>query len=354
MGGKKKTKAKDYAPEALEFFGKSLELVRQPNNAKDCTSKFQVNLKGLQVAIQTLPKENRESVEKFWGLTGGPNHSKKMANSNINDVAFFELRNKAIHSLRMLLTVDYMLIYNEDLNGLINIVSKKVNKSGLTISDVETTKLIMAFSIYFENGPKLVFEEDPMSIDRDLNGRLLFDEYEVLCQICQEIQTLPDYSINMRLFMSFLEMIDFQEMLAIKKSIGIEISKFFERLQVIEKGQGIQKINDFGPEDIETVRSVTRIREWKERIFRYGEWEVTAELILGNNNIKFEQDVFNDALDKMKGHSLVKKIEGFKTSQTVQIRTSSGVRTLNVYKIGEFKFTDPQEIEFLYLYGNLA
>lgn len=354
MGGKKKTKAKDYIPEALEFFGKSLELVRLPNNANESVSTFQVNLQGLQRAIQSLPKEDRESVEKFWGLTGGPNHSKKLANSNIKDVAFLELRNKAIHSLRKLLTVDYMLIYNENLNALINTVSRKADKSGLTISDIEIAKLFMAFTIYVDNGPKMTFEDDSMSIDTSLNGRLLFDEYEVLSQICQEIQIFPDQSINMRLLMSFFEMMDFQDMLAIKKSIGIEITKFFEKLQVIKKGQGIQNINDFCPEDVETVRSVTRIRELKERMFPYGEWKVTTELILGNREKKFNLEGFKNALDKKRGYRWVDMIEGFKTTQTKQIRTSKGIRTLYVYQIGGVEFTDPQEIDFLYLYGDLV
>lgn len=354
MGGKKNGKAKDYIPEALEFFGKSLELTRQQSDRDESGSKLQVNLAKLQRAIRALPKEDRENVEKFWGLTGGPNHSKKLMLSNPKDVAFFEMRNKAVSSLRKLLTLDYLVMYDDNLKVLINTVSRKVNKSGLTISDIEITKLLMAFSIYFENGPKLVFEADPMVIDTSLNGGLLFDEQEVLSQICKEIQMLPDESINLKLLMSLFEMIDFQDMLAIKKSIGIEISKFFEKLQFIKKGQGIQNINDFTPEDIETVKSVTRIRKLKERMFPYGEWKVTTELILGNLDKRSNLESFKDALAKKKENNIVKKIEGFKTTQTRQIRTTKGIHTLYVYQIGELEFTDPQEIDFLYLYGDLA
>lgn len=354
MGGKKKAKVKDYIPETLEFFRKSLELVRQPSGREESVSKLQVNLVGLQSAIQALPKEDRENVEKFWGLTGGPNHSKKLVNTNTKDVAFFEMRNKAVLSLRKLHTLDYMIMYDESINALINVVSRKVDKRGIDISDIEITKLIMAFSIYIENGPQMPFEEEPMEIDTSLDGRLLFDERDLLHEICQEMQNLPDRSINLRLLISLFEMIDFQEMLIIKKSIGIDISKFFEKLQVIKKGQGIQNINDFSPKDVEIVRSVARIRELKERMFTYGKWEVTTELILGNVDKKFNLKGFKAALQNKKGQSLVKKVEGFKTSQIRQIRTSKGIRTLYVYQIGGLEFTDPQEIDFLYLYGDLA
>ena len=352
LGGKKKVKA--YIPEALEYFRKNLELIRHPNSQVESASRLQINISGLQSAIQALPKEERESAEKFWGLTGGPNHSKKMLNSNTKDVAFYEMRNKAVISLRKLLTLDYIIMYDNNIKAIINAISRKVNKTDITISDIEIAKLLMAFTLYMDNGPKMTFEDDPMSIDTSLNGSFLFDEYEVVFQLSEEIQEFPDGSINLKLLTSFFEMADFQKMLTMKKSTGIEISKFFEKLQVIKKGQGIQNINDFTPRDVETVKTVNRIREFKEKMFPYGEWKVSTELILGDREKKFNLEGFKDALDKKRGKSWVEKIEGFKTTQTKQIRTSEGIRILYVYQIGGLEFTDPQEIDFLYLYGDLA
>ena len=245
-------------------------------------------------------------------------------------------------------------MYDNNIKAIINAISRKVNKTDITISDIEIAKLLMAFTLYMDNGPKMTFEDDPMSIDTSLNGSFLFDEYEVVFQLSEEIQEFPDGSINLKLLTSFFEMADFQKMLTMKKSTGIEISKFFEKLQVIKKGQGIQNINDFTPRDVETVKTVNRIREFKEKMFPYGEWKVSTELILGDREKKFNLEGFKDALDKKRGKSWVEKIEGFKTTQTKQIRTSEGIRTLYVYQIGGLEFTDPQEIDFLYLYGDLA
>ena len=139
-----------------------------------------------------------------------------------------------------------------------------------------------------------------------------------------------------------------------KKSIGINISQFLKKLQVIKSGQGIQSIEDFKPEDIETVKSVTRIREFKEQMFPYGEWKVTTEIIMGNLGGKINLEGFKEAINKKKDCSWVEKIERFKTTQKKELRTSTGDRVLDIYRIGGLEFTDPQEIDFLYLYGELA
>lgn len=328
MGGNKKVKA--YVPVNLENFGKSIILIRHERDGGENVFEFKVNLEGLQKAVQTLPKDDRETVEKFWGLTGGPNHSKKLVNPNMKDTAFFQMRNKAIISLRKLLTLDYMIMYDENLTKLIDEVCKKVNKKGIDIPNMEIVKYLMAFSIYIDNGPKMCFEKEPMSIDSSLDDALLIDEYEVLKQISEEIDEYQDESINLRLLMGFFEMVDVRDMLIMKKSIGI-------------------KMTDFNSKDIETVKSVLSIRNFKERLFPYGAWDVTSMLIVGDiKGINF--DSFKDALNE-NSVDWIEKIETFKTNETKTLKTSKGIRTLSVYRVGELEFTDPHEVDFLYLYA---
>lgn len=339
MRGKKKVKL--YLPEALENFGKSLANVKYPGSIRNkLFSKLfsvQFDLEGLQNAVRALPKADRERIERFWGLTGGPNHSKKMIHCNAKDVAYLDMRNLAILSLRKLLTLDYAIMYDSIVSTRVNLVARKINKNGLEITDVECVKYLMAFFIYVDNGPKMSFEQDAMAVDADLNESFLFDEHEVLNQMSTELSKYHDNSINLKLLVSFFEIIDFRDMLTIKKSMGIEIPK--ESLP-----------EDLDIEDIETARTVYSVRKLKERIFPYGAWEVVTALILGEDEKKVNLENFMKELNSIRKDWA--KVDGFKVSQKL-LKTKGELRTLNVYNIGGLEFTDIYEVMFLYLERNL-
>jgi len=341
--GNKKSKTA-YNAEALEFFKKTLERVRQPGE-KSAKSFRAINMGGLQKAVQALPKKDREIVEKFWGLTGGPNHSKKMLRRDTKDVAYNEMCSKAIVSARKLLSLDYVIIFDDSVKGLIRLIGKKVNKNRINISDIDCAKLLMGFFIYIDNGPKMSFETMPMSIDTKLNGSFWFDEYEVLEQMSQEVEKYPDNSINLKLLISIFETMDFNDMLSIKKSMSIEINNYFKNLQVITMNVGIETVKDFTSEDVEIVRTVSSIRELKERVFPYGAWDVTSALILGNHDGKINLSEFYAILNTIRNDW--SKIADFKTGHK-ELRVYNGIRTLNIYSIGGLEFTDIAEVMFLY------
>lgn len=328
-------KLKAYVPEALEHFGKDMLKIRQPSDSKN--KSCQVKLDGLQEAVQKLPKTEREKIEKFWGLTGGPNHSKRLGRSKSKDLAYREMRNMAILSLGKLLTLDYLTIYDPGVSMRINLLAKKVNKNGLEISDIECVKYLMAFLVYADNGPKMSFENSPMSVDTDLNGAFFLDEYEVLNEMYGELSKYPDNTINLKLLISFFEMFDFKDMLIIKKSMGIEIPK-----ETLPKG--------FKFEDIESAKTVAGVRELKERVFPCGAWEVATTLILGNTNGKINLGNFMEELDSIRKDWA--KVAKFKNGEKT-LKTTRELRTLNVYNIGGLEFTDAYEVMFLYLERNL-
>ena len=321
-------------------------LIRQPCNEKETIFKNELNLEGLQNAVRALPKEDREIIEKFWGLTGGPNHSKKLTQSNMKDVAFKEMCSQAIISLRKLLRLDYIVMYDLSTKAQIDRVSKKFYKNALEISDIECIKYLMAFFVFADNGPKMSFEEEPMEIDGDLKDNFFFDEYEVLTQMCKEIINYPDNSINIELLISLFEMMDFKDSLAIKKTVGIEISKDLEHIVAISRNAIIQNVRDFKAEDVEPVKMVSRIRELKERVFPYGPWEVVTKLILGTDQGSIELEALFEELSKIRNDWSL--IANFKTGQKT-LKTSKEIRTLNVYTIGGLEFTDSYEVMFLYL-----
>ena len=197
----------------------------------------------------------------------------------------------------------------------------------------------MGFLIYVDNGPKMSFEEDPMSIDTELNGAFLFDEYELLHQMCEELARYPDKSINIKLLISFFDMLDFKDVLSIKKSIGVQIPR--ESLPDEFKYEYI--------EDIEIVRSVSKIRAFKEKIFPYGAWEVTCALILGNADEKIKLDEVMKSMNSVRRDW--SRVANFKSGQK-SLQTASELRTLDVYNIGGLEFTDIYEVMFLYLERN--
>ena len=331
---REKRKLKEYDPKTLESLAKSLIMLRQ---ASEGQTKPVLKLDGLQQAIWALDKVDRERIEKFWGLTGGPNHSKKLGHTSTKDVAFAEMCRNAVLSLRKLLTLDYLVIYDASVSRQIDLIATKVNFGGLEISDMECIKYLMAFFIYAENGPKMSFEEDPMSIDTDLNENFLFDECEVLNQMWGEFQRYEDKSINIRLLVSFFEMIDFKDMLTIKKSIGIEIPK-----ESLPEG--------FRLDEIESVRTVSQIRELKETIFPYGAWEVVTDLILCAPESNLNMDDFWRKLNFIRKNW--SRVAEFKTGEKT-LKTGNEIRTLSVYNIGGLEFTDIYEVMFIYLELNL-
>ena len=109
MGNKKQ---KGYVSEALKSLAKCLQDWRRDRTSKLGTPAFTVKLEGLEKAIKALPKNDRENIEKFWGLTGGVNHSKKIGILKLYDTAFNEMRRAAMDSISLLNEIDSLCLYS--------------------------------------------------------------------------------------------------------------------------------------------------------------------------------------------------------------------------------------------------
>lgn len=325
--GNKKAKDIDYVVENLEFFGRNLVNVRTSLDRSNCP--YTVKLDYLEKAIKNLPRKDRENIEKFWGLTGGPNHSKKIAAAK--DVAFITMRDAAITSMKKLFKLDYVFMYDEHLKSTVNLLMKKINKNGVQICDLDAIKYLIMFLVILQNGPKMSFEEDPMAIDTDCRDDFTFDEYAVIEGAYREFKDWPDKCINLQLIKTMLEMLDFKDALAVQKSFEIPIPK------------------EYRSEEIKTVLSFGEVRDFKERVFPFGSWDVSTALIFGNIDGEVKLDGFMEALDEVRKDW--SKIADFKTSQK-KLQTAHELRTLDVYTIGGLEFTDIYEVMFLYLERN--
>lgn len=325
-------KVQGYVPEALASLGKALELLRRPKKGVVGVPILRVDLKGLETALKAIPKKEREIIEKFWGLNGGTNHSKKISCYLGNDVAYINMRNTAVVALRTLLQLDYMILYDNHLGLVIEKIASKINRDEEKVSDLESAKYLMAFIMFVCNGPKMDFEDDPMTIDTDCNENASFDEYMMLEEIYTAIHNIPDGSINFQLLLNFFEMLDVKDAIAIKNSVGIEIP------------------TEWRNEEIEELRTIAQLRRFKERVFPYGAWNVTSGLIFGNYENRIKLDEFAKSINVIRKDW--SKILNFKSSEQT-LKISSEVRTLNVYNIGGLEFTDAYEVMFLYLERNL-
>ena len=175
--------------------------------------------------------------------------------------------------------------------------------------------------------------EDENNVNTEVDDNAVLDEYALLLEAWNELQDIiPDNSINLKLLIQAIEMLDFEDVLAMKKFAGIEISQ--EDLKMVGS--------------IEEVKTLQEIRAFKERIFSYGCWWVTANLIL--NPAKVNLIKFMEYLDLFRQDW--ENIKLFK-SGTKQIMTAEGTRNLQIYQIGELEFTDPYEVMLLYVARNL-
>lgn len=334
MGNKKQ---KGYVPEALKSLAKSLQDWRKDRTCKLGTPAFTVNLKGLEKAIKALPKNDRENIEKFWGLTGGVNHSKKIGILKFYDAAFNEMRRAAMNSIIFLNEIDSLCLYSETTQKRIETLVPKFDKQGMQISDIEAIKYLMAYIIFIDNGPKMSFEKESMEVVKgDDNSTNVYDTFIMLGEMCSDLKDMPDGIIKLRILADLLEYSDFKDWMAMKQSMKMFIDK------------EDQKCLD--GESLECLKNVGQIRKFKERIFPYGAWAVTSVLLLGDPYNEIQLEDFMNEMNKIhKNWSCIGRYKVRKES----LRTSKELRTLDVYSIGGLEFTDPDEIRFLYLERNL-
>jgi len=314
-------KSKNYILDGLESVIVSLKLMMR-------VSELRVNLKGLERCIKKLPKVHKERMEKFYGLTGGPNHSKKIGKYSKKDVAFINMYNATLESLQELIRHDHMIMFDEEYAKAVEGIVKKVDKKGIAMSNYNIVSYVTAFFTFIYNGPKMSFELDPLYISGDEMQELIFDKYSMIKELSRKLEPYPNNSINLKLLLNVFEMMDYKDRLIIQKSMGIEIT------------------DEQDLDDIPNLSVLKDIRALKEKIFPYGAWNVTIALILGNNDERVDLKEFGMELENVRRDW--NKIFGFKKGKAV-LQVFKKIRTLDVYNIGGLEFTDPYEPMCLYV-----
>ena len=329
---KKKRQAEQYDSAALTYLG-----VRIKNSRKEIEEgaliKLNINLTKLEEAVKMLPKKEREALEKYWGLIPGTPiraHDKKFQEGISKDASKMLMAKSAFQALMTLSSLDYVCIYDAGARELIDQVAGKVDKGGMEMSNMDIVKYLIIFLVFILDGPKMIYEEQLQMLTDEQEKIAGFDLYTFM-QITWNaiIKDMEDESINLKLLMQMLDMFECREVAYMKRYVGLPLHP------------------DYQKAEFEPLESFSEIRNFKEKMFPYGAWDVTSSLI------------FYQGIKKVKLEKFAKKVPGLKRSnwatledykgESKGIMTSKGVVELPTYKIGGMDFTDTYEVQFLCL-----
>lgn len=375
--GKKKQEEVRYDQKALANFGRDLQSFRIPaKGGKIPDLKFDFD--GLEGLVKELPKKERETVEKFWGLLPNTTAYKSRLEGKQKPATSFQIpfnaplsmESKAFEqskpagttipkamkpatpkkldlaTMRMLesineikskfYTLENMYRYDQTVHELIDNIVRKIDKTGAEeVSDMDAIKYLLILIIIIAGGPRLIFEKEDSIINLKEEEDKHFDEYAILEAIWVETtHLLKDHSIRLRLLMNLVEMFDRKDVVAIKRYVRLPIDPEEQNMETVQ------------------LRSVKSCRLFKERLFPNGPWDVTTILIYGkpkNRPIgmkKFAQHFGQFARDW-------NNVEKYQAEERGVITTSEGKKQVPIYNIGGRVFSDTYEIMFLYLNRNL-
>lgn len=333
MGKKREIK---YSKEALRSLAKELSQVRKPITEGAALSEVRVaDIEDLEKAIRSLPEKKKKALEKFWGLAEGSVPYRERAkplvkgnNKQIN-IAYWNMAGKVYESMRDLLELDRLYVYDSYFQELVKKILTKLDLSNAEeMDEMEAIKYLLIFFIFIMGGPLMIYEEEARSLGWEDEEIGSYDFYTLLETTWQSsISLMPDGNINMGLLKDIVEMFDIQDVCSMKRYVGLPVGK--------------QNIS-ISYTELETFKE---IRSFKERIFAEGEW-LTTELLIYNQGAKLiDLGPFAEATAELRNGDT----EKYRTEdKTTEIEMSTGKKKLVYYQIGSMKFTDVYEMLSLY------
>lgn len=332
----KKKRPVNYDRKALTNLSRQIKLGRRPLKEGNIPE-LKIDLEGLENTIKSLPKNQREVTEKFWGLIPGTmDHSKQLGTRKRNDIAYQNMLNATLGVMRDLIHFEYLRLYDANMKEIFDGLVSKVDKTGAEeVSDEDAIKYFLIFLIFIANGPRLLVEEEGYQINLKEEQESYFDEYALLRATWKETaKHLPDHSIKLKLLMETISMFDLKQVVAMKH---------FARLPVE---------TEFDNPNAKPVQTFAEIRLLKEELFPYGAWDVTTLLIYGAAKEEDRIDVSDLAEHFHEFRKNWDEIKKYKVSETTLV-TTKGETKLDRYRIGCLEFTDIYEVMFLYVSRSL-
>lgn len=333
-----KNKKKDYDKSALKNLASHICHMRKPIEEK-LFPKLAIDIDGLEKAILQLERKERESLEHFWGLVPGTMDQSKRFYSKkrkANDVAYMNMFEAMTEAAKKLLSIEMLYLYDKEVKRLISQIASKINKTDVEdISDIDAVKYLIIFWVFISGGPNMFYEQQGEEIETKYDESGNFDQYALLKSTWEDsTNLLEDHSINLKLLIETIQMFDLKDVIAMKRFAGLPISRWELEMESVEP------LSNFG-----------KVRKFKQKLFQYGEWEVTVHLIYNNGvGKKVKLQRFSNQFSKLRSDwdNNVREYE----SGTRKIKSSMGVREVVNYNIGGLEFTDIYEVMNLYVNRN--
>ena len=330
----KKKQLVGYDKEAMQVLANHIRGARQPMK-EGGIPELKINLDNLEDTVRSLPKKEREVMEKFWGLIPGTPIKAKGALSRIGkDAALKNMMEAAYQVISKLISIEYFYRYDSNAAKLIMDIMSKIDKTGYEeMSDIDAIKYFIIFLVFFAGGHQMVYETEGIPTMTDEEEKVgYFDKYALLKATWESTtKNLPDRSISLRFIILAMEMFDIKEVIAMKRYVWLPIEKEYEDIET------------------EPLGTFEQIRIFKEKLFPYGAWDITCLIIYGNAVEEEELKKFGEHFDEFRASW--KSLRKFQSTK-VNIVTTQGKKRITSYDIEGLKFTDIYEVMFLYICRN--
>ena len=329
-----KEKQQAYDKQNLRMLVSEINILRGRMQNKAITF-ISADLDKLEEAIKMLPKKDRQTLEKFWGLIPGTiNHSKRLNSSSFKDQAFERMKEETTAVIQKLLKVDYLSLFDRNFPKYYENILLRINKEGCEeVSDLDAIKYLMLFQVFVEGGQRLFEEDEEDTISLESEKSMIFDEYMLFKLMYEErIAFLPYESINLKLLIEIVSLFDTKDVVAMKK---------YARLPV-------KKSEDY---DEDFPSTFAEIRKFKERIFAYGPWNIAVNLVYGSNVEQEEVEELKKYFNLFR--SDFNSVWSLRKEDTISLKFSEGVKEVKTFQIGNMKFSDIDEMVALYVCKNL-
>ena len=329
MGGKKR-KIQGYDKEALNLLVKQMNFSRKPLKGK--LKDLEIDLERLEKVISCmLPRDDREAIEKLFGLVPGTIcHIRMHWKKKNSDKAYQEMLRKGLLAIERMMSVEYLSVFDKNVYHLVKKIIGKVERSGYeSMPEISIIKYIKLMLIFFIGGPKLFYESDDQEIDKKVDQMSKFDDYALLEDTWRvSCKNLPENAISLKLLLETLSNFDWKDIQQMKAFVGLPYDKDVE---------------------VKTFYNFSDIRKFKEKLFPYGEWSATLGMIY---YAKAEDMHFSEFIELFSEFRKDWNVLDQYASEEIEIITSEGTKKVPTYQIAGIGFSDKYEIMCLYINRN--
>lgn len=326
--GKKRKDSQSYDSKALDVLINVMAGMRVKMNSDYKIPEIRIQKEKLEKVIkEDLSREDRESIEKFFGLIQGTTcHAKKRK----FDVAYTTMSHEAALAVSKLFAIENLRKFD---SGAADVANKFISMSDVAgmgeISDDDILRYLRAFILIFCGGPHMYWEGQGKEVDTKDDARWNVDDYSMFMDFYESFREVGENEINLKLLEQVIELFDLREKIQLKQCVGLPIKKEYREYA----------------QDAE-FKNIEQIRNLKERLFPNGEWTVASNIIMLFRHENEDITKFIDELDKLgKDWS---KLDGLVTAKQ-KVFSSKEEKEVPIYEIDELTFTDKDEIIALYL-----